>query len=380
MFLDWLIYGLLTWGVVALLNATAFAHRPASRTTAWVLTAVVFFINLVAMTAMQILRYQVISQDLSIQISPRNPFDVVGALTFSWLFFGLLRKAPKSQGKEKREESSHVATAVSSEPVLSTSKPVRPAAATPDQPVAGSANAEAKSAASETASSPPEQFWAAAIADFDGPAHRPGLWARAFAEAQGNESAAKANYLRYCAAELQREHAAGVERERQNAEAAQRTAALAHLSVEQRAYAELQKGVCPNCGAIVPLNHSTCIKCKAMFGSNSAWKVRPIDEAEHVALLRAAYVSGKEPTADDVILLARVSSHDKSLATLSDRLRGETLLHWAARHGLQTEALLLMANGAKPDVPSGNGRKPHQLAEDTELQSLLRTSVDASAT
>lgn len=381
MLIDWTIYGLLTWGVVALLNATAFTQKPASRATAWVLTIVVFFVNLVAMTALQIFRYKMISQDMGIDIRPKSPFDFVGAFTFSWVFFGLLRKVPKSQSKDKREESSHIATSASSEPALPTCRPARPVVDKPTQQVAGSAgssNAQIRLAASETADVPPEQFWAAAIADFDGSSRRPGLWARAFAEAQGNELAAKANYLRYRAAELQQEHAAGLERERLNAEAAQRAAALAHLSAEQRMYADLPKGVCPNCDAIVPLNHVTCSGCKAMFGPNSVWNLRPIDEKEHIALLRVAYLSGKEPTADDIILLSRASSHDKSLAELSDRLRAETLLHWAARHGLQSEALLLMANGAKPDAPNGNGRKPHQLAEEVELQSILRAAAEAN--
>lgn len=53
---------------------------------------------------------------------------------------------------------------------------------------------------------PQEEFWSSALAEFDSSERRPGLWARAFAEAQGNEAAAKANYLRYRASELQVTH------------------------------------------------------------------------------------------------------------------------------------------------------------------------------
>ena len=96
MFIDWFLYGLLTWGLVAVLNATAFKAQPASRTTAWTLTIAVFIVNLAAMTALQFLRYRVISENLGFEIKPRGPLDAVGALTFSWLFFALLRKSPKS--------------------------------------------------------------------------------------------------------------------------------------------------------------------------------------------------------------------------------------------------------------------------------------------
>ena len=35
-------------------------------------------------------------------------------------------------------------------------------------------------------------------------------------------------------------------------------------------------GVCPNCESVIPLASETCTKCKASFGTGSAWKVKPL--------------------------------------------------------------------------------------------------------
>ena len=262
---------------------------------------------------------------------------------------------------------------------LSKSEPMRMSAA-PRTSVAPAAKpsqlaAQIVETNSRTADVPGERFWSAAIAEFEGPSRRPGLWARAFAEAQGNEPAAKANYLRYRADELQQEHAALLEQGRRDAEAAARAAKLAHLSAERRAYAELPKGVCPNCEAIIPLRADTCPKCEANFTGLAVWKVLPIDERGQVKALRAAYLSGKEPTVDEVIFLAGASSRDSSLVTLSDRFRAQTLLHWAAKFGLQQEASLLIANGANATASNGDGRKPFELTQDLELQGVLRAAA-----
>ena len=52
---------------------------------------------------------------------------------------------------------------------------------------------------------PDEQHWAAALTEFDSDDRRAGLWARVYAEAQGNEASAKANYLKARASELYQE-------------------------------------------------------------------------------------------------------------------------------------------------------------------------------
>ena len=50
-----------------------------------------------------------------------------------------------------------------------------------------------------------EQLWADALTEFESASRRPGLWAKSFAEASGNDAMAKANYLRFRVEELQLE-------------------------------------------------------------------------------------------------------------------------------------------------------------------------------
>lgn len=73
---------------------------------------------------------------------------------------------------------------MATEPVASGSRPAT------KQPVRDAAPAD-------------ESVWAQALAEFDSPARRPGLWAKVFADANGNESVAKAAYLRERVAQLQ---------------------------------------------------------------------------------------------------------------------------------------------------------------------------------
>ena len=102
--------------------------------------------------------------------------------------------------------------------------PTRAAAAASD----GLAHSEVPSSSFSTSSSkvsyvvrpivtasniPSEDMWAAAIAEFDSVARRHGLWARSFSESQGDEGAAKANYLRYRTDELQYENATALEQQ-----------------------------------------------------------------------------------------------------------------------------------------------------------------------
>ena len=266
MILDWLIYGVLMWGLVALLNATAFKREPATSATAWTLTLAMFFVNLVVMTALQQLRYRVISQDLGFEIKPKGPLDAVGAFAFSWIFYSLLRKRSKPQ----LTRIAHVPSEASAQPPASVLVPT--IIAIPRTP-------EPTSSASARSEGPEEQFWSAAFNEFESSSRRTGLWAMAFSETQGNEAVAKATYLRLRARELEREHlvilAASERRDRERL----REAELARLSEEERAYELLPKGKCPNssCATIMPLSAKNCSKCGAVFGG-SGWNLAPLDE------------------------------------------------------------------------------------------------------
>lgn len=228
--------------------------------------------------------------------------------------------------------------------------------------------------------SPHEDCWSVALGEFEGVSRRTGLWARAFAESDGNEAIAKANYLRYRAEELQREQAVLLEQDRLKAELAARAAALAHLSVERRTYAELPKGICPNCDGVIPRNSKACPKCAAEFGPGSNCRITAIDEKGQVDALRAVFLSGKELTVDDVICLAEASARDRSLATLSDHSCGETLLHWAAKLGLGQEASALIANGASAVAGNRKEQMPFALAQDLALRGALKTTARSRKT
>jgi ribosomal protein L40E len=120
---------------------------------------------------------------------------------------------------------------------------------------------------SDTDSSPSEEFWAAAFEEFENSARRPGLWARTFAEANGNEAVAKAAYLTLRVAEMQ---SAEIKRV-QDLKAAE----------AERNYQLLPKGSCSNeyCKAIIPLASKNCPKCNAAFGTRYGWSINPIEQS-----------------------------------------------------------------------------------------------------
>lgn len=97
MLVDRLIYGLLVFGVAKLLNATIFKLKPASRVATWGLTIVTFFVSVVALSALKILRYKAISDSAGVPISPQNPLDMSGAFLFAWLFFLFLKREQKNK-------------------------------------------------------------------------------------------------------------------------------------------------------------------------------------------------------------------------------------------------------------------------------------------
>ena len=163
MIVDWLIYGLFTWGISALLNATAFSRQPAHKWMVWLLTVGMFFLSLVAMTALQFFQYQTISQDLGIQITPKSPLDVVGAFTFSWMFFALLRKSAKGKPPTDLEQLTPAVSRQANFAVAANT--ARGSAAPLTQRLHGAEDVRITAHVSD-AGSPPlsEACWAAAIA------------------------------------------------------------------------------------------------------------------------------------------------------------------------------------------------------------------------
>lgn len=126
---------------------------------------------------------------------------------------------------------------------------------------------------------PSEDCWSSALSEFEGPNRRLGLWAKAFAEAAGNEAGAKAAYLGQRANQLHAENEARV------AEAyAARLESEVHEAKRnaELAYAAIINGKCPNlyCESIIPLNSPACPKCNASFEGGAAWKVQRIETTE----------------------------------------------------------------------------------------------------
>lgn len=71
-----------------------------------------------------------------------------------------------------------------------------------------------------TGATPKDEHWAQALTELQSSARRPGLWARAFAEAQGDESRAQANYLSARSRQLAQEETENKLKEQQATEQA----------------------------------------------------------------------------------------------------------------------------------------------------------------
>lgn len=170
-----------------------------------------------------------------------------------------------------------------------------------------------------------EQLWAIAIAEFDSDGRRSGLWAKSFAKSNGNEGQAKAAYLQERVQQLAQEAA---------------TQAAAEASSRAQATQAAR---------------------------------------ELVTRLKQTFIAGTHLGPKDISCLAHASNADPSLAGLSERLKGETLLHVCARYGLQEEASILLRNGANANAGNGSGQKPFSLAEPGTLRAALFDAAARSA-
>lgn len=166
-----------------------------------------------------------------------------------------------------------------------------------------------------------DALWAAALAELEEGRRHTGTWARSFSAADGDEAKAKAVYLRERVHQMHDED----------------TTARQSAKAEEQAV---------------------------------------IMEAENrLAAATKRFVDGSRITADEIMILVKASDKDHSLTRLTDRIRGNTLLHLCARHALHEEALRLLRNGSNPDAGNGNGQKPFDMvAPNTPLALALRTA------
>ena len=111
-----------------------------------------------------------------------------------------------------------------------------------------------------------EHFWAEALKEVDGIERRPGLWARSFAQAKGDETQAKVIYLEVRARELAEAHQAVLREQEHLNRMKEQEERLAALTEEEKAYELLPKGFCPTCKYVQPTSSKKCPKCKVVFG------------------------------------------------------------------------------------------------------------------
>ena len=176
-----------------------------------------------------------------------------------------------------------------------------------------------------------EAIYAAAMSELKTGAVREGLWAKAFAESEGNELRSQALYIRLRVQQEQQRIRLQIQQQGQRRLQEQNTAKALAAEVEQRevvalmavvenlllkgyeakkagngwivreplggrakldsdaslleyakgkvpefAYDFLPKGTCPRCKRIIPLASKECSHCRAVFTDAAAWKVLPL--------------------------------------------------------------------------------------------------------
>jgi Protein of unknown function (DUF2569) len=124
---------------------------------------------------------------------------------------------------------------------------------------------------------PAEEFWATALAEVDGVSRRPGLWARAYSEAQGDDALAKAMYLDQRARQLEAEQRLAVEHRAREAREEAEKQEQNRLTEAHKAESLRPKGLCPNCQALIPRDSALCPICKAIFTQPGGWQPIPTD-------------------------------------------------------------------------------------------------------
>lgn len=104
----------------------------------------------------------------------------------------------------------------------------------------------------QSAATPEEELWAIAAQEMDSQGRRAGLWAKAFAEAQGNEPTARANYLKWRVLQLQHELSPVGNKPKKRS--------VLRVNRGNR-FALTELGQCPNCDALISLMSDECPKC-----------------------------------------------------------------------------------------------------------------------
>lgn len=217
MLVDWLLCGLIIWGLAFVLNKTAFKAQPASKGAAWGLTILIFLLSIVALSAAKVIRYQAISDNVGVPISPRNPLDMGGAFVFAWLFYSFINSAPR-KATSKAQPPLHSTSTLDGLPVMTLPLQRSSSPNTVDEDLIYALIAE------ELEAGLPEK----------------GLWTRLFAECGGDEKQTQVLYIKQRA---QRLIAAECLRFKQAQEASKPTEE-SHIIMPLKAMNQLQGSIC----------------------------------------------------------------------------------------------------------------------------------------
>lgn len=179
-----------------------------------------------------------------------------------------------------------------------------------------------------------EDYWATAMNEVEAGQRRPGVWAKVFAEYDGDETKAKVAYLKARVQQL-------TDAERMQREQVARREQTAR---EQEA-SLLQERI----------------------------KAEAADQLILDAITR--FQNGDAPANDDVKLLAKAAIRDPQVALITSRISGNNLLHWCALLDLDKEAATLLQLGADAAGSNCNGLQPFELAHNMALTAVLKAAI-----
>ena len=184
-------------------------------------------------------------------------------------------------------------------------------------------NNKFSSSSINTDESTEEGYWAEAMAELESDQRRPGVWAKAFSEGDGDVAKANAAYMKVRVKQM-------------------------HDLVQ----AEATK--------LVSQKRDKAAKIKAIASA----KHQEIEE-----VIKKFLYSG---TISEVNLKRLIYQQDTSkIIRVRDMIKGNTLLHVCAASGMLDEVRALMAAGASPNEPNNQGLLPYYMTKNADIRLVL---------
>lgn len=179
-----------------------------------------------------------------------------------------------------------------------------------------------------------EDYWATAMNEVETGQRRPGVWAKVFAECDGDETKAKVAYLKARVQQLT------------DAERMRREQVARREQVEREQEASLLQ---------------------------ERIEAEAADQLIFDTITR--FKNGDAPANDDVKLLSKAAIQDPHVALITSRISGNNLLHWCALLNLDQEAATLLQLGADAAESNCNGLRPFELAHNIALSAVLKAAI-----